>query len=70
MNDYPRTEDNRIASPCVRICCLDDDNICIGCFRSVEEITAWSEASDDERMTTLKQAQHRRLRHQRRYPAP
>ncbi len=24
-------------SPCVRNCCLDDDLICLGCFRSLEE---------------------------------
>lgn len=70
MNDYPRNEDERIGSPCVRICCLDDHNICLGCFRTVEDITDWGEASDDERMTILKEAQQRRLRHQRRYPAP
>ena len=31
-----------VESPCVRNCCLDDDDICMGCFRSVDEITGWA----------------------------
>ena len=30
-----------VESPCVRNCCLDENDICLGCFRTVEEITAW-----------------------------
>jgi predicted Fe-S protein YdhL (DUF1289 family) len=29
------------ASPCVRNCCLDAADICLGCGRSLEEILAW-----------------------------
>ena len=31
-----------VASPCVHVCALDDEDICIGCQRSVSEITRWS----------------------------
>ena len=27
-----------LASPCVRNCCLDEDNVCMGCGRSLDEI--------------------------------
>jgi predicted Fe-S protein YdhL (DUF1289 family) len=30
------------ASPCVSICTLDDDDVCVGCHRSLNEITYWS----------------------------
>lgn len=30
-----------IESPCVRNCCLNDEDICLGCFRSLREITRW-----------------------------
>ncbi len=43
----------RIESPCISICALDDNDICMGCFRSVEEITRWSQADDSERKTIL-----------------
>ncbi|WP_309674680.1 DUF1289 domain-containing protein, partial [Pseudomonas sp.] len=31
-----------VLSPCVNICALDDDDICTGCQRTVDEITRWS----------------------------
>ena len=31
----------RAVSPCVRKCTLDDDDICVGCFRHIDEICAW-----------------------------
>ncbi len=28
-------------SPCIKNCCLNQKDICIGCFRSLEEILQW-----------------------------
>ncbi len=40
-----------IASPCVRNCCLDKQDICLGCHRHIDEIMAWrtldSQAKED-----------------------
>jgi predicted Fe-S protein YdhL (DUF1289 family) len=47
-------------SPCIRNCCLDDDDTCLGCFRSLEEIKVWSTASDAERSVILQNAGRRR----------
>jgi uncharacterized protein len=52
-----------VQSPCVRNCCLDDNDICLGCFRSIQEIIHWSESSPDERLSILNQAKERRLTH-------
>lgn len=30
-----------VKSPCNKICTLDSNNICIGCGRTIEEITSW-----------------------------
>ncbi len=30
------------ASPCVSLCTLDDDNTCVGCGRTLDEIVRWS----------------------------
>jgi hypothetical protein len=49
-----------LTSPCVRMCALDDANICLGCYRSIDEICAWSQASLDERRGILARATHRR----------
>jgi predicted Fe-S protein YdhL (DUF1289 family) len=44
---------NPVESPCIRLCTLDDDDICVGCFRSMAEICAWGSAADDERRQIL-----------------
>ena len=40
-------------SPCISICTLDDDDVCMGCYRSLDEIVDWTMMSDDEKRTVL-----------------
>lgn len=47
-------------SPCVRNCCLDDNDICLGCFRSIEEIVGWSSATEEEQRAIIANAEQRR----------
>jgi predicted Fe-S protein YdhL (DUF1289 family) len=47
-------------SPCVRNCCLDDADVCIGCGRHVAEILRWSAADAREREDILARAAARR----------
>jgi predicted Fe-S protein YdhL (DUF1289 family) len=49
-----------VPSPCIRECCLDEDNICLGCHRSLREICDWSDASDAERLEVLERCAQRR----------
>lgn len=42
-----------VASPCVSICALDEADICLGCQRTVEEITRWSRMDNAERRVVL-----------------
>ena len=48
-----------ITSPCVRNCCLDDQDICLGCHRTLEEITAWGEADNARRRAICEAAAER-----------
>lgn len=48
-----------LSSPCVRNCCLDNDDICLGCFRSLEEIRNWRQVDNQTRERILINAQHR-----------
>lgn len=50
-------------SPCVRNCCLDEQDICLGCFRSLREICEWSNADDERRQAILASAQDRQQEH-------
>lgn len=57
------------ASPCVRNCCLDDAQVCLGCGRKLEEILEWHQASATRRGEILVDAAQRvdaRLRRMRR----
>ena len=55
----PPEPNQRVASPCVRNCTLDEADICLGCHRSIDEICAWGGADDDERRRILERAQAR-----------
>ncbi len=54
-------------SPCVRNCCLDADDICLGCFRSLEEIVRWASATENEQQRILANAERRREEHDQRF---
>ncbi|VUD69119.1 hypothetical protein TDB9533_04485 [Thalassocella blandensis] len=49
-----------IASPCVRNCCLDENDVCLGCFRHLDDIIRWSQASSEQKREIIAQAQQRR----------
>lgn len=42
-----------VKSPCVENCCLNEDDVCLGCFRTLEEILSWSSMSLSQKRTTL-----------------
>ena len=50
-----------VASPCRRQCCLDDQDICLGCGRSREEIKGWKRLDKSERLALLAEADMRLL---------
>ncbi|MBT2912746.1 DUF1289 domain-containing protein, partial [Vibrio anguillarum] len=37
MKDRKMSEVEEPKSPCIRQCCLDEMDICLGCFRSLNE---------------------------------
>ena len=49
-----------IDSPCIRNCCLDDDDVCHGCFRNLEEIKQWTLVDDKEKQKILNQTEIRK----------
>ena len=48
-----QSQERPVASPCVHVCALDDEDICIGCQRTVAEITRWSLMDNAERRQVL-----------------
>ena len=47
-------------SPCISVCALDENDVCMGCYRSAEEITDWFMASDEEKYRILERVRDRR----------
>ena len=58
---------SELASPCVRNCCLDEADICMGCGRSLAEIVGWTKADNTGKAQILERAKARRLERRRAY---
>lgn len=63
MSDTPAP-----ASPCIRMCCLDDNEVCLGCFRTLAEITGWRDKDADTQRAILVRCETRRREHDARFP--
>lgn len=48
-----------VPSPCVSICALDANDICVGCFRSGREISDWGRLTDDQKQAVLRRCAER-----------
>jgi len=50
-----------VASPCINVCTLDaQTQVCLGCYRTIDEIAAWGGASNAERAAILAELPARR----------
>ena len=47
-------------SPCISVCLLDEGDICVGCYRSADEITDWFMANAEGKREILKRVRERR----------
>ncbi|WP_426417156.1 DUF1289 domain-containing protein [Aestuariirhabdus sp. LZHN29] len=50
-----------VMSPCVSICALNEEDVCVGCYRTDREIVRWREMSDPERREVIANANQRAL---------
>jgi predicted Fe-S protein YdhL (DUF1289 family) len=57
-----------LTSPCIRHCVLDDDDQCVGCFRTLDEILRWVAMGDVGRDEVYAELDARRAAYRRRYP--
>lgn len=59
----PAAREKPVRSPCVSLCALDIDDMCMGCQRTGKEISNWGKMSNEERRAVL-QLTHQRAREQ------
>lgn len=50
---------DEVSSPCISECELDDEGICKGCYRSVDDIVSWRTMGNDERLAANERAKRR-----------
>lgn len=55
MSDY-----KPIATPCIGVCRIGEDELCTGCLRTVDEISYWRLYTEDEREQAWQRVRERR----------
>lgn len=53
-----------VQSPCVSLCRLDEERVCGGCFRHVDDIRQWRSADDEQRRQIVARAAERKAQAQ------
>lgn len=50
-------------TPCVKVCIVDGaSSLCLGCFRTLNEIGSWSALTDEQRADIMAELPDRRAR--------
>ncbi len=58
---------NEIQSPCIKLCVVHpEERICVGCYRSIDEIGAWSRMTPEARAAIMAELPTRAPRLQKR----
>ena len=61
MNQQETIDPNNadIASPCVSICALDADDVCVGCHRTGQEISNWGAFNLEQKKAVMEKVRQR-----------
>ena len=49
-----------VKSPCIEVCSLNHEDVCIGCYRTANEIIEWFSAPDERKREILVSVNERR----------
>ena len=49
-----------VKSPCIEVCSLNNSDVCIGCYRTANEIIEWFSANDQRKREILAAVSERR----------
>ena len=51
---------DEVQSPCIKLCTIHPaERICVGCYRSIDEISAWSRLTPDARRSIMAELPNR-----------
>lgn len=52
--------EQEIQSPCIGVCSMDDlTGLCLGCYRTIEEIQGWWELDAEQKKAVIAEASQR-----------
>jgi len=57
----------KVYSPCLGVCVLDEDEMCIGCGRLLPEIQWWDTFEDDEKKMIVLASNDRKEEYRKKY---
>lgn len=49
----PERMEKPVKSPCISLCALDENDMCVGCQRTGDEVIRWGRMTNDERREVL-----------------
>ncbi|PHS30491.1 MAG: DUF1289 domain-containing protein [Sulfurovum sp.] len=58
---------SNIKKPCMRNCCLNENDVCLGCFRTLNDMRIWYKSSDEEKREMLNLADKRKMEYKEKY---
>lgn len=58
-----RMEKSKISSPCIKVCRLND-KLCVGCYRTIDEIREWSRMTLEEKHLVIDKCEVRKRDHE------
>ena len=53
------SDDSEFSPPCIGDCQYDNEDICRGCFRTLDEISNWALMTEEERKEIMKKLDER-----------
>lgn len=59
MTTPPKPYEKPVKSPCISLCALDINDICMGCQRTGDEISRWGTMTNPQRRAVLEQIEQR-----------
>ena len=59
MNKIEKNVLGMVKSPCVAVCALDENDVCIGCYRTGDEIMHWGTMDNNEKIKVLENVSER-----------
>jgi predicted Fe-S protein YdhL (DUF1289 family) len=54
------SSDEIIESPCIRQCTLDEKDVCVGCYRTLQDILNWQASTQEQKVDIVAKSKQRK----------